>query len=651
MVRVLKWTGVVLLALLAALALFVVFGLHTLKGPITRAVTSATGRELRIEGDFRPVWSWVHPRFRAEKVSFANPEWATEDTMFQAEAVEANIKLLPLLIGHVVVPEVHLVRPVVNLELDEEGRKNWIMDRDQKEKKDSGSRIHIQHLTLDHGQLAYLDPGRGMDLEVELATDAGGVAFKAKGKYKDMPATAEGRGGQVLGLKDSDTPFPIDAAAKVGDTAFKLKGTITNVAQLSAYDLAIDVQGKTMADLYDVIGIAFPETSQYRTQGRLVRGDHMIRYEKFTGTVGSSDVAGTLQFDTGGKRTFMHGELTAKKLDLADLGAVVGTNQARKSGVLPDMPFDARRWTSIDADVSIKAGSIERPKQLPLEHLATRIQMRDQVLTLDPFEFGMAGGKVAGIVRMDGQKEPIAATTRLRVKDLELPKLFPTIKEGQKSIGDINGLIELDGRGDSVGKMLGSANGKVGLFLDGGKISRFMMELAALDLWGVARAKLKGDEPIEIRCAIADFAVSDGLMRTNAFVFDTEVVNIQGAGTVNLKTEGLDLTLKPEPKDRSLASLNSPLYVRGTFGAPKPSADFKRMTAKGVGALVMGVLNPLLAVLPLMQEGKGKDSPCAELIAHATDPKARSKPPVDPAGAGSSAPPKRREGQQLPKTD
>ena len=110
MVRVLKWTGVGLLALVAALALFVVFGLHTLKGPITRGVSNATGRELLIEGDLRPVWSWVHPRFRAEKVSFANPDWATEDLMFSADAIELSLEVLPLLIGRVVVPEVHLER-------------------------------------------------------------------------------------------------------------------------------------------------------------------------------------------------------------------------------------------------------------------------------------------------------------------------------------------------------------------------------------------------------------------------------------------------------------------------------------------------------------------------------------------------------------
>lgn len=615
--RVLKWTAGVVFALLLVLVLFVAFGLGTLKGPITKSVTSATGRELLIEGDFRAVWSWLHPRFRAEKVSWANPDWATEDWMFQADAVEVSVKLLPLLIGRVVLPEVHLERPVVNLEIDEEGRKNWLMERDQKKEGD-GSRISVQLLTLDHGRLKYDDAGRDISLASDLSTTDQGVQVKTKGTYLGMPATLEGTAGQVLALKDTDTPFPIDAAAKVGETAIKAKGTITNVAQLSALDLEIELKGRTMSELYDVIGIALPETSPYTTRGRLVRGEKMVRYEKFTGKVGESDIAGTLQFDLGGKRAYMHGELTSKVLNLADLGPLVGADQPKDSGVLPDMPFDSDRWDSIDADVRIKAGSIRRPKALPLENLATRIQMKDKVLTLDPFQVGIAGGEIRGQIKMDGQKSPIAATTTLRVKDLRLAKLFPTMKENQASIGDINGLVELAGRGDSVGQMLGASHGKIGLFLDGGKISRFMMKLVALDLWGAARVKLEGDEPVEIRCAIADFGVKDGLMKTNAFVFDTQVVNVGGEGTINLKSEQMDLKLNPEPKDRSIASLNSPLFIRGTFGEPKVAPDWNRVGRKGVAAVVMGALSPLLAVLPLMKEGTDKDSPCAQLIAGAT---------------------------------
>lgn len=644
--RVLKWTGGIFLALLIALALFIAFGLSTLKGPITRIVSNSSGRELRIDGAFKPVWSWVHPRFRAEKVSYANPDWASEDYMFQADAVEVSIQLAPLLIGRVVLPEVHLQRPIINLEIDEEGRKNWLLERDQK--KEGGSRVSILALTFDEARLKYDDAIRDIALDSELATHADGVDFKVKGKYHGLPATAEGKGGPVLALKDTDDAYPLDATAKVGGTALKAKGTITNVAQLSALDLAIDVSGKTMSELYDVIGIAFPETTPYKTRGRLVKGDRMIRYEKFSGTVGESDLAGTLQFDLGGKRAFMHGAIDSKVLNLADLGPLVGTDQPKEGGVLPDMPFDSDRWDSIDADVRMKAGSIKRPKQLPLEHLDARIQMRDKVLTLQPFEFGLAGGRIAGTIRMDGQKDPIAGVVNLRVANLDLPKLFPTLKEGQSSIGDINGLIELTGRGDTVAELLGNANGKVGLFLDGGKISRFLADLVAMDIWGVARVKLQGDDTIDIRCGIADFSVKDGLMSTNIFVFDTQVVNVEGTGTVNLKTEDMDLKLNPHPKDGSIASLNSPLYIRGTFGEPKVAPDWKRMGAKGVGAVAMGLLSPFLAVLPLMQEGKDKDSPCQQLIAEATK---SAKQSAAEAKAGVPRPPAMQSKKEEDKKD
>jgi len=266
--RIFKWTGGILLALLVLLALFIAFGLSTLKGPITRAVSNATGRELVIDGRLKPVWTWVHPRFRAEKVTFGNADWASEDLMFQADAVEVSVELLPLLIGRVVLPEVHLARPIVNLEIDDEGRKNWLLKPD--EQSEGGSRVAIHALTFDEARLRYADAERDIDLDVALATDAQGVSFKTEGIYKGLPAAGEGRGGQVLALKDTGTPYPIDATAMIGATHFKAKGTLTNVAQLSALDLAVELRGKTVSELYDVVGIAFPETTPYATRGRLV---------------------------------------------------------------------------------------------------------------------------------------------------------------------------------------------------------------------------------------------------------------------------------------------------------------------------------------------------------------------------------------------
>ena len=112
--------------------------------------------------------------------------------------------------------------------------------------------------------------------------------------------------------------------------------------------------------------------------------------------------------------------------------------------------------------------------------------------------------------------------------------------------------------------------------------------------------------------------MQNGVARTNVFVFDTAVVNVGGSGTINLQTEQLDLKLQPDPKDKSVASLNSPLYIRGTFSEPKVGVDVKRIAARGAGAVAMGILNPFLAILPFLNSGEGKDSNCAALITAAT---------------------------------
>ena len=77
------------------------------------------------------------------------------------------------------------------------------------------------------------------------------------------------------------------------------------------------------------------------------------------------------------------------------------------------------------------------------------------------------------------------------------------------------------------------------------------------------------------------------------------------------------MTLKPEPKDRSIGSLRTPLHIKGTFGQPDIGPDMGKLVARGAGTLAMGILNPLLAILPLLEEGKGKDSNCGALIAQA----------------------------------
>jgi len=649
--RALKRTGIAVAVFGLLVALFILwFDWNLLRGPIERRTYEKTGRQLAIHGDLSVKLGWPSPRIRIEGLTFANPPWAREAQMVAAKAVEVSFSIPQLFRRNYVLTEVTLDRAVVHLEKAADGRKNWLLDLEQ---QDETARLRIERLTLQQAQLGYEDAAEKTSIRSELssqtASAAGGaepgVVFSATGRYKGEPMKLSGSGGPVLALRDETTPYPLKVAGNFGRTSARIDGTITSLLKFSALDIRLDLHGDSLAQLFPVIGIALPKTAAYATSGRLTHGGGTWLYEKFSGHIGNSDIAGTLQFDTAGKRPYMHGALASKLLDFADLGPLIGARpgtvaqakaapaaEQESARVLPDVPFNIARWDSVDADVTWRAGSIRRAEALPIDNLVTRILMKDSVLSLKPLDFGVAGGKLAASVTLDGRQDPIDARTAIRASRLELPKLFPTLKLAQASVGRIDGQIELAGKGNSVARMLATSNGKAGLVINGGEISSLLMEYAGLDLYGILKFKLRGDQIIRIRCGVADFGVNNGVMQANALVFDTDNTNIGGNGSIDLRAETLALTLNPLPKHKSPLVLRGPLHVAGTLAKPRLTVDTRTVAGRGLGALLLGFVNPLLTVVPLIETGPGRDSDCGKLIqqAEAGPEKAAAKAPPKP---------------------
>lgn len=202
----------------------------------------------------------------------------------------------------------------------------------------------------------------------------------------------------------------------------------------------------------------------------------------------------------------------------------------------------------------------------------------------------------------------------MRARKILIAKLFPTVDLNRNSIGQINGEFELAGKGNSVGRMLANADGKLGLVVAGGEISRLMMEKLGLHLWEILQLTMSGDKLVKLRCAVANFDVKGGTMHAGALVFDTEVTTIIGTGSIDLAQERLDLTLNPRTKNTSIVALRSPIYVRGSFAKPEVTVDKGRVALRALGAAALAVINPLLVLIPLIDAGPGKDSDCGQLV-------------------------------------
>jgi len=636
--RSLAWLAGVLLAPVVLATLFIaIYGWNWLRGPIERMAQEKTGRALAIGGDLKVDFGWPWPRLHAGAVTFANPAWAREKQMVTTGAVDIAIDLPQLLRQNIVFPEVRLERPVVYLEQGSDGRKNWLLDLKQ---QDEGARLRIDRLTLDDGTLGYDDAGQKTSIRALVSTAAtrpptAGLTFAAQGQYKGQTLKASGDGGPVLALRDERTPYPLHAQFSIGHTRVKADGSVTSLLKFTALDMRVALSGASMAQLYPLLGIAFPATRAYATEGQFVHREKMWRYEKFSGRIGDSDMAGSVEVDTSGKRPALRADLRSNILDLDDLGSLIGARPGAveaarhaaptpttvptpaRARVLPDLPFKTDRWDSVDAEVSLQAKNIRHAKALPLEDLVSHLSLRDSVLTLDPLDFGVAGGHVNAVISLDGGQNPIQAQANVRARRVLLAKLFPSVALNKNSIGQVNGQFDLSGTGNSVGRMLASSRGKVGLVVAGGEISKLMMETAGLHLWEILELKVAGDKLVKLRCAVADFAVKDGNMQADALVFDTEITTLIGTGSIDLGQEKLDLTLNQKTKSTSPLALRSPIYVRGSFARPEVSVDKGRVAARAFGAVALGVVNPLLALIPLVDAGPGSDSDCGQLVREA----------------------------------
>lgn len=620
-----KWIGGIILVILGILVVLYNWTYwNALRGPISRAIENKTGRQFVIEGDLIMHIRWPNTRINTSHIRFANPEWAEAKDMVDVKNVALSLNLPSLLKGAVVLPEVRLDEALVSLEKSLDGRKNWLLDKYQ---KNESSRVQINALAVNKGHLNYKDPLQKTDIQADLSTtltpaqpDAA-LVFKAEGKYKGQALKAQGTGGSLLSLRDKTLSYPIDIRGSMGPTSASAKGHVTSLLTFSVLDLNIELRGGNLSELFPLIGVVLPDTPPYRTKGRLIRNAKLWRYEKFSGLIGKSDISGTLDVDThASPRPSLKGNLYSKSLNFADLGPLIGVApaQAQTNGprerILPTSPFRTERWKKMDADVSLKADSIIRNKALPINDLATRLHMRNAVLTLDPLKFGVAGGALVGSVRLDGNASVIIASTDLKVRKVRLAQLFPTLESAKTSIGLVNGDIELKGRGNNVASMLGSSNGRLALVLGEGEVSKFMMETVGLHILEMLQIKLSGDRNIKINCGIADFSVKQGVMQSRTLMLDTDITRLTATGNIDMGTETLDLTLTQKSKKLSLIALRPPILVRGSFAKPKASVDKTKLASRGLGAVLLGAVNPVLALIPLVEMGKNQNSECARLI-------------------------------------
>ncbi|KWO05229.1 cell envelope biogenesis protein AsmA [Burkholderia cepacia] len=454
--------------------------------------------------------------------------------------------------------------------------------------------------------------------------------LKVDGRYKNVPISGTGKLGGVLAIQDASRPFPLQADVKAGDTRLAIVGTLTDPMHLAAIDLRLWLQGTSMSHLYQLTGITLPDTPPYATEGRLIgnfkRRASTFRYENFNGRVGGSDLGGTLVYEQREPRPKLSGELVSNLLQFSDLAPVIGADTAASKArrgdttrqppdrVLPVETFRTDRWRALDADVKFTGRKLIKSSNLPITNLYTHIVMQDGVLSLEPLQFGVAGGTLATTAHLDGSGAPLKGRFTVAARHLKLKQLFPTQKVMQSALGEINGDASLSATGNSPAALAATSTGEVKALVTDGRISRLLMEAAGLNVANVVYEKLFGNNDVKINCAAVDFVATNGMLDPKVFALDTDDALINVDGPISLRDETLDLKIHPHTKGFRIFSLRSPLYAKGTFKNPKVGVDAGALALRAGAMVGLGLINPFAALIPLIAPSNNRDVPCSELF-------------------------------------
>ncbi|MCG2584448.1 AsmA family protein [Massilia sp. TS11] len=649
MPRALRWLLISVGGLVAVLvlALLVLLNLdwNRARPWLGARASAALGRPVELAGPLSLQWArgvpvpqtWSDylpwPQLTARQVRIGNPpELGQSGNTAVFGSIGFSLQPLALLRRELVLPELRLDSPHIDLLRLADGRHNW---RFTPTPSASPWQLRLERVLISKGELHLNDAQNALRLDVQLDTRAAdaryGIQWSARGQFGKAAISGDGKTGALLALRDATLPFPVAADVRIGSTHVVAEGSLTRPAELAALDLRLAVAGASMARLYELIHVVLPETPPFSTSGRLRArfepAGPVFQYEQFKGKVGASDIAGNLSYRSATPRGQLSGTVSAQLLRLSDLAPLIGADDnARKAEretdarqpagkLLPVEPFRVERWTSVDADVQFSAERILREQGTPITRLNTHVLLKDGVLQLDPLQLGLAGGTLQASVKLDSnQASGLRAEARLAARHVRLRQLFPKL---EAPVGEINADAHLRGQGSSVAGLLGTASGEWQAVVGQGQISQLLLEEMGLNIGNVVLTKLFGDKPVQIHCAVADVQVSNGLMQTRRVGVDTETALIDVSGKANLATEQLDLVIRPQSKGLRVFSLRSPLYARGSFTKPDVGLDKGMLALRAGSALALTAVAPVAALLPLVATGPDQRSSCAALMQEA----------------------------------
>ena len=443
-----------------------------------------------------------------------------------------------------------------------------------------------------------------------------------------------------------------------------LKGSIDDLSTVGGIKLEFNVKGKDISNVKKLGGPEISFQSAFAVSGEVIDpAPKIYKIPSFNATVGDSNQSGWLELDLTAQKPRLTGELSSDKLDLRPLFAAdekksngkdtpvrsaVQENQkskaktkskstnseARDAKVFSPNPLPLETLSQMDVELKIRDKPVLFPT-MALNDVIADVLLKNGNLEIKPFTFTMGGGKADLQFRLQSRNTPAMLDATLDIDQLEIGPMLDQLGYQRSMEGNLDANFNLAGTGNSIAALMAGLNGNIRTTMSNGRAASEYLELLEKYLGGgILRIISPFEDKREsapVNCFVNNIEIKDGLADVK-LLLDTDRTSIFVAGDIDLKTEKLDLGIKPAPKKGampadisfSLRDLSQPFELGGTLARPSLAIDPGRtafVIGKLAGALALG---PIGWVAFFVDVSLGKKDPCAVAMESATQ---KDQPP------------------------
>lgn len=652
MSRIIRW-GLSAVGLLIALVLVLPFVLpaSVYKEQVIQAARQSTGRELAIDGDLS-VSFWPTLGVVADKVRFANAPGAVDSDMVTMESLVVGAELFPLLSGTLNVTQITLVNPVINLEVDRQGRGNWVLQQEHAAGAQAppageagNGNFSFRNVELTGGVLTYRDAGTGASERIEA------INALVRLPSLDEPMSFSGEltwNKEAITLTaDLANPRLLTANGQSGLTA-KVEGKLlttsfTGNAGKGGITGVIDLRTDSARGLASWVGLALPGAQGFGAltlSGDMSASRDGVTFKKAKLSLDGMSGSGELKLTQANSKPYVKGSFALDRLDLnAYLGvsAAVGS-PGGNAGVAAwsDAPIDVAPLKLVNADLDFSVDALTAGK-LKIGRSVLAIVISGGKLRTNLKQIELYGGTGHGLMSLQEVPAGSLLALDLVISGVQAEPFLTDAMGFQKLTGLGSVTVRVAASGRSQRSWMQSLGGSARFqFVDGTIKGINLAEIARTISSAVTGAAVGDSATTDFSELSGSYVIKGGVAANKDLKLSGPFVRMDGAGLIDIGNQAADYRVAPKAVPSAqgqggkhdLGGLGIPFRIKGPWTKLSYEPDLTGVANSTIDAILKGK-NPL--------DGLKGDGGFGELIQGFGDNKSSQD------GTTSGAPPPTQE--------